>query len=460
MKENKHNKIIGNIIIGSCILILVYLIISIYFIKHFNFGTIINGVNVSGKTINKANEKMFNEIKEYKLELKERGGITEEILGNDIGLKYNSDIKIQKIKENQNGFGWISGLISKKNYKISEMFLYDEELLKAKFSTLSCISSENIVNPSSVKFEYIDEGYITINEVYGNKVNEEILYKNIEDAVRFGEVVLNLEVTNSYENPKYVATSKEAVEAKNILDIYNSSEIIYIFDEDEEIVDGSTINSWININENLEVAIDEEEVKNYVNTLARQYNTVGITRNFKTAYGKKIEVPGGYYGWKINIFGEVDALIENVKNGEKITKEPLYIQNAIERGRDDIGDTYVEISINRQYLWFHKDGKIIAEGDIVTGDINRGFETSVGTYMLTYKQKEATLEGENYSSKVKYWMPFNGNIGVHDASWRYSFGGNIYKENGTHGCVNAPEYLAKKIFENIEEGTPIICYFE
>ena len=57
-------------------------------------------------------------------------------------------------------------------------------------------------------------------------------------------------------------------------------------------------------------------------------------------------------------------------------------------------------------------------------------------------------------------MPFNGNIGLHDASWRGAFGGNVYKNDGTHGCVNLPSYLAKKIFDNIEEGTPIICYTE
>ena len=57
-------------------------------------------------------------------------------------------------------------------------------------------------------------------------------------------------------------------------------------------------------------------------------------------------------------------------------------------------------------------------------------------------------------------MPFNCNIGIHDASWRGSFGGSIYKTDGSHGCVNAPEYLAKKIYENIEPGTPIICYKE
>ncbi|MBU3135464.1 L,D-transpeptidase/peptidoglycan binding protein [Clostridium gasigenes] len=460
MKEIKPNKVVGDIIIVICVLILVYVGGSIYFIKHFNFGTIINGVNVSGKTINKASEKIANEINRYKLELKERGGVTEEILVNDIDLKYNSDSTIQHIKEKQNEFEWMFGLVTKAYYKLPEISLYDEELLREKLLNLSCINGENIVDPKSVSFKYGDGAYTMIDEVYGNKINEEVLYKNVENAITYGEIILDLEAINCYENPKYISSSKEAIKAKEILDKYNSSEIIYTFNEEEDIVDSSTINNWININEDLDVMIDEKKVKEYVGILATKYNTVGKTRDFKTSYGNEIQVHGGYYGWKINTPAEVEALIENIRNGEEITKEPLYLQSAVSKGENDIGDTYVEISINRQYLWFYKNGKIVAEGDVVTGDISKGFKTSLGTYMLNYKQKNATLEGENYSSKVKYWMPFNGNIGIHDASWRYSFGGNIYKESGTHGCVNAPEYLAKKIFENIEDGIPIICYSE
>ena len=80
--------------------------------------------------------------------------------------------------------------------------------------------------------------------------------------------------------------------------------------------------------------------------------------------------------------------------------------------------------------------------------------------MLNYKEKGSNLSGPDYEAEVTYWMPFNGNEGIHDASWRYSFGRDIYKRNGTHGCVNVRLYLAKKIFDNIQEGTPIICYEE
>jgi lipoprotein-anchoring transpeptidase ErfK/SrfK len=103
---------------------------------------------------------------------------------------------------------------------------------------------------------------------------------------------------------------------------------------------------------------------------------------------------------------------------------------------------------------------MIVQGSVVTGNPNRGNATVLGVYMVNYKQKEATLRGPGYQAKVTYWMPFFGNMGLHDASWRYHFGGNIYLRNGTHGCVNAPLYLARTVFENIDDGTPVIIYKE
>lgn len=450
----------GNIIIGICSIVLIYLLLSIYFIKNFNLGTVINGVNVSAKTINGASEKLSNEINGYKLEIKGRENGIEEILGKDIELKYNGDSIISNIKKEQKSLGWILGLFNKNDYKYSDLSLYNEEILIEKFSDLICIGCEEVIEPKSASFEYVDGGYILIDEIYGNKIKKELSYEVIKNAIATGDKFIDLESLGCYENPKYISTSQEAIEAHRILNKYVSSEITYMFGDKEEFLEGSIIKTWINVNENLEVSIDEKKAKEYIEGLANLYDTIGITREFNTAYAEKIQVTGGYYGWKINKAEEFKSLMENIKNGEIIDKEPIYLQRGVQRGENDIGDTYVEISMNRQYLWFYKEGNIVAEGPVVTGDVNKGYKTALGTYMLNYKQKSATLRGENYSSEVKYWMPFNGNIGLHDASWRYSFGGEIYKNNGSHGCVNLPEYTAKKIFENIEDGTPIICYYD
>ena len=55
-------------------------------------------------------------------------------------------------------------------------------------------------------------------------------------------------------------------------------------------------------------------------------------------------------------------------------------------------------------------------------------------------------------------MPFNMNIGMHDATWRNSFGGNIYINNGSHGCINLPLETAKTIYSYIDTFFPIIVY--
>lgn len=77
---------------------------------------------------------------------------------------------------------------------------------------------------------------------------------------------------------------------------------------------------------------------------------------------------------------------------------------------------------------------------------------------ITYKTRNATLRGQGYNTKVSYWMPFNKNIGMHDASWRNSFGGCIYKTNGSHGCINLPPNKAKEIYSYLDTFFPIIVY--
>ena len=77
---------------------------------------------------------------------------------------------------------------------------------------------------------------------------------------------------------------------------------------------------------------------------------------------------------------------------------------------------------------------------------------------MTYTEKNATLRGENYETPVTYWMPFAGNVGMHDATWRSSFGGSIYKYSGSHGCINLPLDAAKVIFENVKKNYPVLVY--
>jgi lipoprotein-anchoring transpeptidase ErfK/SrfK len=103
-------------------------------------------------------------------------------------------------------------------------------------------------------------------------------------------------------------------------------------------------------------------------------------------------------------------------------------------------------------------GVLIIESDIVTGNLSNGNGTPNGAYYIKYKELNATLKGPGYSTGVSYWMPFNESIGLHDAKWRGSFGGSIYKSAGSHGCINLPFLTAQTIYNNVSPGGIVICY--
>ena len=160
----------------------------------------------------------------------------------------------------------------------------------------------------------------------------------------------------------------------------------------------------------------------------------------------------------MNRAGEAEALVELIRSGKSEERTPLYHAQAAQYGENDIGDSYVEIDLTSQHLWVYKDDQLVEETDFVSGNVSRGYNTPVGIYGITYKERNTTLRGANYASKVSFWMPFNGNVGMHDASWRSSFGANIYLTNGSHGCVNLPSKKAEVIYGYVEQGEPVIVY--
>lgn len=453
-----HKKGIKGILIFLCAVLVIYFLMVQFFRYHFYFGTKINGIDVSGKTLGDVKTVMASNLQDYRLKLKERGGKIEEIRGKDVGLKYSSEEEFKKIKETQNPFKWMMQSFIKEHAKITVGFSYDEKQLKEAINKLSCLDSRNITEPKNPSFQYTEEGYVIKDEIPGNKVDVDLLYSQVADSLLSGEREIDLELAGCYIKPQYHSKSPKTLEVRDTLNKYVSSEIIYTFGKRKEILDGGIINKWLTVDENFEGTIDEKKVKSYIEGLSKTYNTIGKTRSFVTSSGKTVKVSGGDYGWSIDKEKETQEVISAIKEGKSLPKEPEYNQRAFSHGNNDIGDTYVEIDLTKQHIWFYKNGSLIVQGDVVTGNVKKNHTTPKGIYKLKYKAKNVVLRGPGYASPVTYWMPFNRGIGMHDASWRREFGGNIYRTNGSHGCINSPYYVAKKIFNNIKPGTPVICY--
>lgn len=459
-KRYKPNKIVLGSIVGTVVLLGIYLGISIFFMNKFYFGTVINNVSATGKTVEEVQKEIVSQVSDYSLELEGRGDINEEIQGKDIDIKFIPDEKIQAVKDSQNSFGWIASLFKKDTSEAEITVAYDEDVLKKSFDNLSYFDTDTIVNPESAKLKYSNNGYEIVGEVNGNKVIKDTLYEAVVKAINNGETKIVLDSINSYENPKYTSSSEEIIKAKEQLDKYIASAVTYNFGNNTEVINGDVIKDYIGINDNFEVTLDPDRVRKYVDKLAAKYNTYKKTRDFHTSTGKIVQVSDGNYGWIIDKDQMVDDIIESIKEGQTITKEPIYAQTAASHENNDIGNTYVEINLTKQHLWLYKNGAPIFESDVVTGNESGNLSTPAGTYRINYKELNATLKGEDYSTPVSYWMPFNNNIGIHDAVWRTEFGKEIYKTGGSHGCVNSPFETAKTVFENVEAGTPVVCYTE
>lgn len=261
-------------------------------------------------------------------------------------------------------------------------------------------------------------------------------------------------------NAQIAPISSQLKKEQKLINDFATASIQYIFEDQTEIIDKELITTWITLEKD-QVILDEEKVKDYVDELAKKYDTVGSERKFVDSHGDLVMVSGGTYGWEINRKEEVNELIALIKQGViKMDREPVYKQKAFERGASDIGNTYVEVNMSEQKMWFYKEGELIVSTDIVTGNMAKGHDTPTVVGYIYNKVRNTKLVGTGYEAFVNYWMKVYGSIGIHDASWRRKFGGNIYTTNGSHGCINTPYDKVKIIFDNIEIGTPVIIFYE
>ncbi len=438
-----------------------YGFLKIYFANHFYLGTTINCIDISGKTVEEAENYIKKETSDYVILLEGRDGVSEEIKGEDFKLKYDEDKNyiIEEIKNQQKESFWIKNFLYGKNKNVDDLIKYDEKELDNIIDNLSIFNENNIIEPKNPQLVYKNGEIQVEDEVYGNKIKKNELKEKIKEYISYKKSILNIEDENCYENPEYTKFSEKILKRKKALEKYKKSAVVYNLGTQEERIDINTMMNWIDMDDEDNSFINEDKVMEFVNEFADKYDTLGKIRNMYSTSGRNVTIKGGDYGFKINREAEKEALIDTLKNNSETSREPIYVQTGMNTIINDIENTCVEIDLTKQYLWFYKDGNIIAEGNIVSGCIANGTITPEGTYKLKYKDKDSVLVGENYRSPVSFWMPFNGNIGLHDASWRYKFGGNIYLSNGSHGCVNLPYELASCIFYNIDEGTPVICYY-
>lgn len=405
--------------------------------------TKINNIDVSNLTADEVDDIINNQyINAYSLIVKNR--IKDfQIYGTDISLK--SNYKSEELLKKQTLFD----AFKDKNYTIkNNISINNDELIDLLNKKLF----QNSTEPKNAEIHKTKNGFEITPEDNGSSLNKEIVIEKITNAILNGEKEIDLE--NDYKNAEITKENEELKSRVNKLNNIAKKKIfLRVYNGDVDEIGFDTFGQFIDENLN----VDKEKIKKYVEELKNKYDTANKTRTFTTVSGSNLELSGPY-GYTINQNKEIEELIKNVLDENNTERELIYSKKGKFDGTE-FGNKYVEVDLGNQIVYLVENGEVTYQSNCVSGNLRKGRQTPEGIYSITYKQRNAILRGQDYSSPVKFWMPFNKGIGLHDASWRNKFGGAIYKNNGSHGCINLPVDSAKVFFDNVETGTPVICYY-
>ncbi|MDO4311985.1 MAG: peptidoglycan binding domain-containing protein [Eubacteriales bacterium] len=448
------------------ILAVAYLGVSGYFYSHFYLNTRINGTDFSMSTAAQVQDYMEGQVADYSLTMKESDGGSETIDGSDISLKYVRDDSVEKLLKKQNPLLWVTALWETPEIEASIGVKYDRDKLNHVLGNLTCLKEEEQTPSVSARPVFKDTQFEIQEEQIGTQIDKEKFTEVVNTAISGFQTEIDLTEQGCYILPKYTSESPEVAEARDAMNSYLGANITLDFSPYTEVVDASVISQWITVDDNMQVTFNQDSVRSYIASLAEKYDTYGRSRTFTTGYGNAVQVDGGSYGWQIDQEAEYNALTANIQNAETITREPNYARRAATHEGNDFGNTYAEVDLTNQHMFYFKDGQCIMQSDIVTGNPNKGNATPQGVYSLAYKAMNQTLRGPKkedgtyeWESPVTYWMPFNGGIGFHDANWQSAFGGSRYQTYGSHGCVNMPPAAAGELYSYIEAGIPVVCHY-
>ena len=444
---------------------LIYLGLAIYYHDSFMYGTWINGIYCTGKTIDEVEQELTENF-DYQFLYVITPHDVEVIEINSLELQYDFKSALEEYRRKQNPFVWWGRMVSgHQNEELPPKVSFNENVLEEWIYAMDSYQSNLTMEPDSLKIVMGDAGY----EIQENK--EKIL--NVSFAKeKIREAIINVWPEINLEEQGCYFTREETVEMEEVRILFEkirevqSISLTYQIKDRTKKVTPLEISKWINVDEsgefmldkNGEICFNKVYLSNFIEEMAAEYDT---WENFPfiTHDGKEIVLKKGNYGTKINQQKEVMFLMDYLKNPIELVREPAYIKDVTYKDKSRIDTTYVEVDMTKQKMFFFEEGEKVFETEVVTGCTTKGWGTPEVVAYVNYKRKNTYLTGKNYRSFVNYWVPVYRGIGLHDATWRKEFGGELYIKGGSHGCINTPLENMKVLFNMLETGMPVVLHY-
>ena len=438
----------------------------------FMIGTYVNGNDVSGQTVEQVEEDIRERVEDsYSLTLTFRDGSKETITPEEIGYRYVSTGEVEQAMNDQNPLTWVLRNMGKTvEIDVPENHTFDEAKLAEIVKAMPEFQVENVVTPTNAYLNITDKNeFEIVPETQCNAPIADAILPTLNELVTNSETEGDLnDIKGSYETPTVTADNPDLVYQCDNLNKFLSTKITYKLPKDvTKTIDRGMLINWVTRQDNGYYYLDDTTIHDncakYVADIAKEVDERHNSIPFPSTNSGTINLSCAEYGHVVDQPGETEALFKEIKECTSEEKEPLYSLNKDVDAR--FGGTYVEADLSNQHVYYYENGQLVLDTPCVSGtkyDSSR--HTVLGLYSIYYKQRNRTLRGPmvngapSYTSFVNFWMPFYRGYGLHDASWRGSFGGTIYYSSGSHGCINLPYNAAATLYEHTEVGTPVIVF--
>lgn len=467
MAQKKHiiPRVLGIAFAGLLILAaLVYFAGVKYFQTHFPFHTTFLGYDLSEQTADAVGTCMEQETDARTLTLLGKDGQTESIL-------LSSAVDYQRSVAEPSG-GWIDpddswfwpqSLFRSTDLSRSVLISYDPDKLAAVLDASSFMDKALVTAPKNAYLEWRDGVLELIPEIEGNELYRSRTLQKMQVSVETDIDTLDLVAEGCYREPSVRSDDRELNRTLERYRVINFQQIeIDLTDVNVTLTPDDVLDLYLINAAQTRYLLQEDDVAALVAQLKEEYDTYERSRPFVNHYGNEISVGTGAdtYGFRMDADATTELLIETLESKQSVTIEPVWVNSgwARQENGSDIGGTYIEVSISNQCLWAYVDGEQVMSTNVVTGNAGN-HDTPRGVFRILNKARNTVLVGDDYESPVSYWMPLTWRgVGLHDASWRGSFGGSIYTYNGSHGCINMPEWAASQLYNTFGAGTPVVVW--
>lgn len=451
-------------IFGLLILLpgLIYLGLVIYYENSFPVGTWLNQVYCTGKTVEEVSQELngLYGFDTLQIEL-DSGKIYIPMEAIDFSYDFYPAVK------EYSGIKNPIDLFEKLKHPNKELWITPEVSYSTK-KLIQCLKNEKLWKQSqdastqTVTIQYRAGNYELLDG-RSKVLNAETALTTIENEIENFQSEVDLRETayESLEDTKETSLVRDTYsQLRRLLD----KEIVFQNYQEEIILKKSQVIEFLVVDEaylpvldeNHRLQFQEKKLEEYIKELAKATDTY-CNHTFTNHNGNEITITKGNYGSKINQEEELSFLKNHLMDEKDVHRELLFEDG--EKEPQVIGNTYIEVDMGEQKLFYFEKGNCLLESDVVTGNAAKKYNTPQMVCFVNNKQKNRTLRGEGYASFVNFWMPIKGNYGIHDATWRGKFGGSIYKTAGSHGCVNMPYAKMKELFDMVEIGTPVVLYY-